>query len=51
MVVIDSWRGLLKNQVLFPRLALAGQPKPNYHASSFDWMVAYAELYSASIAK
>lgn len=40
--VIDSWKGLLKNQVLFPRAALAKQPRPNYHASSFDWLVAYA---------
>ena len=40
--VIDSWRGLLKNQVLFPRAALAYLPRPDYHASSLDWMVAFA---------
>ena len=40
--VIDSWRGLLKNQVLFPRAALAYQPRSDYHASSIDWMVAFA---------
>lgn len=40
--VVDSWRGLLKNQVLFPRQKLVHQPRGDYHASSFDWMVAYA---------
>ena len=40
--VVDSWRGLLKNQVLLPRAELAKQPRGHYHASSFDWMVAYA---------
>jgi hypothetical protein len=42
MVVVDSWKGLLKNQVLFPRAALARQPRADYHASSFDWLLAYA---------
>jgi hypothetical protein len=42
MVVVDSWKGLLKNQVLFPRAALAKQSRTDYHASSFDWLVAYA---------
>lgn len=42
MVVIDSWKGLLKHQVLFPRRELVRQPRADYHASSFDWLVAYA---------
>ena len=49
MVVVDGWKGLLKNQVLFPRQDLAGQPRANYHASSFDWMVAYAIHLKATI--
>lgn len=42
MYVVDSWRGLLRNQVLFPRRALQDKPQGDYHASSFDWMVALA---------
>lgn len=50
MVVIDHWKGLLKNQVLFPRAAIAeGQPLPNYHASSFDWLVSYAIHLKADV--
>lgn len=40
--VVDSWKGLLKNQVIFPQRELAAQPRGRYHASSFDWLVAYA---------
>lgn len=43
MYVVDSWKGKLVNQALFPREALAKtQPRAHYHASSFDWLVAYA---------
>ena len=42
MYVIDSWGPLLKRQIIFPRAKLAHQPRFNYHASSFDWMVALA---------
>jgi len=49
MVVIDSWKGLLKNQVLFPRASLARQPRADYHASSFDWLVAYAVHLKATV--
>lgn len=48
MVVIDSWKGLLQNQLIFPRASLAKQPRPDYHASSFDWMVAYAVRLGAT---
>ena len=40
--VVDSWKGALKNQVLFPRADMGYMPRTDYHASSFDWMVAYA---------
>lgn len=42
MVVVDSWGKLLTNQAIFPRAALQKQPRGDYHASSFDWLVAYA---------
>lgn len=42
MVVCDSWKGLLKNQVIYPRAAIAKMPRGEYHASSFDMMVALA---------
>jgi len=46
--VIDSWNGLLKNEVLFPKQALdAKLPRNHYHASSFDWLVAYAVYLKA----
>lgn len=47
-VVLDSWRGLLKKQVLLPRRELEAMPRGHYHASSFDWMVAYAIFLRAS---
>lgn len=47
--VIDSWGKLLKNQVIFPRKQLAYQPRADYHASNFDWMVAYAVHLKAQI--
>lgn len=41
--VVDSWKGLLKNQVIFPLKALQHLPRGGkYHASSIDMMVAYA---------
>lgn len=41
--VCDSWRGLLKNQVIFPLQSLRTLPRGGeYHASSFDMMVALA---------
>lgn len=40
--VVDSWGGLLKKQVLFPRRELEKMPRGDYHASSVDWMVALA---------
>lgn len=46
--VIDSWNGLLKNQVIFPRAALEAMPRGAYHASSFDMLVAYAISLKAS---
>jgi hypothetical protein len=49
MVVVDTWRGLLKNQVIFPRAELEHQPRSDYHASSFDWMLAYAVHLGAKI--
>lgn len=49
MVVVDSWKGLLKNQVIFPRAELAKQPRGHYHASSFDWLVAYAVYLKAKM--
>ena len=42
LYVVDSWKGLLTNQVIFQRKALAKQPRTASHASSFDWLVAYA---------
>lgn len=43
MVTVDAWPGrLLANPVIFPRKKLAAQPRADYHASSFDWLVAYA---------
>jgi hypothetical protein len=42
MVVVDRWHGLLENEVILPRAELSKQPRGDYHASSFDWMVAYA---------
>lgn len=49
MVVIDPWRPALRNQVLFPRKALEYQPLSHYHASSFDWLVAYAIHLKADV--
>lgn len=40
--VLDSWRGLLKNARIFPTEELMAMPRGHYHASSFDWLVAYA---------
>lgn len=42
MLVCDSWKGLLKNQVIYPRAVIAKMPRGEYHASSFDMLVAYA---------
>ena len=42
LYVVDSWGRLLANQRLFPRKELAKMPRGDYHASSFDWMVALA---------
>ena len=47
--VVDSWKGLLKHQVLYPRAAIAKMPRGNYHASSFDMMVALAIQIKATL--
>src|SRR5690349_18148101 len=49
LYVIDSWGKLLRNQVIFPRALLSKQPRGHYHASSFDWLVAYAIHEGAKI--
>lgn len=43
--VLDSWQGELPNEVIWPRQELAslkGYTVHEYHAGSFDWMVAFA---------
>jgi len=47
--VVDSWKGWLANQILFPQKELAKMPRGNYHAGSFDWMVAFAIHLKAEI--
>lgn len=47
--VVDKWGRLLANQKIFPRAELATMPRGNYHASSFDWLVAYAIHLKAEI--
>ena len=49
MYVVDSWGGLLRNERIFPRKALAKQPRCDYHASSFDWLVAFAIHLKAKV--
>lgn len=44
---IDHWHGRLLTEVIFPRAHLARQPRTHYHASSFDWLVAYAVYLKA----
>lgn len=47
MMVVDNWKGLLKNQVIYPRSEVAKMPRGEYHASSFDLLVALAILRGA----
>lgn len=49
MLVCDSWKGLLKNQVIYPRAAVAKLPRGEYHASSFDMLVALAIVRGATV--
>lgn len=49
MVVVDSWKGLLKNQVIYPLKEIERMPRGRYHASSFDMMVAYAISLKAKV--
>ena len=47
--VLDPWRkGALPNQVIFPKDKLLAMPRGDYHAGSFDWLVAYAVLLGAN---
>ena len=46
-VVLDSWGRLLTTHTMLPRRELEAMPRGRYHASSFDWMVAYAILCGA----
>lgn len=47
--VVDRWpRGWLPNQVIFPRDKLTRQPHSDYHAGSFDWLVAFAIYLKAA---
>jgi len=45
--VVDSWDGALPNEVIFPWRKLAKLPRGDYHAGSFDWMVAFAAYLGA----
>jgi hypothetical protein len=47
MLVVDSWGRLLKNHAIYPRKEIAKMPRGEYHASSFDMLVAYAILLKA----
>lgn len=46
--VLDPWpRKVLPNQMIFPKRRLLAMPNGQYHAGSFDWMVAFAVLQGA----
>lgn len=40
--VLESWKGKLPNERIFPLKALEKMPRGSYHCGSFDWLVAYA---------
>lgn len=48
LYVLDPWRpGALPNEKIFPREALAKMPRGDYHAGSFDWLIAFALFLGA----
>src|SRR5574341_1831829 len=40
--VLDDWPQVMPKQHVFPREELQYQPRVDYHAGTFDWLVAYA---------
>jgi hypothetical protein len=43
LYTIDPWpKEIAPNNVIFPREKLQGFFRPNYHCSTFDWLVAFA---------